>query len=331
LIAAPATLKEAGGPADVVLMLGARVGMNTGSSGGREPLIPADATLIQVDIEPEEIGRAREVELGLVGDIKATLELMIERSRGRTFKDHRRWLDGLTAAQEAQRHLHDEAMARPDPPIHQAKLTSEIAGFLNPDAIIVADGGETSGWMGQQATVESAGSWLSHGYLGCLGVGIPFGLAAQLAHPDRQVLTIIGDGSVGLNLSEFDTAVRHNLPLVVVINNDQGWGMSRHLQIAAYGKDRTVAVELGPVRYDLAAAAFGAHAELVERPEDIRPALERAFASGKPACINVMTDPTLPIADYSAVRGRLEEPEEEGKGKDVNLPYYGRRKLGAKP
>ena len=127
--------------------------------------------------------------------------------------------------------------------------------------------------------------------------------------------------------------MRHNLPLVVVVNNDQGWGMSRHLQIAAYGKDRTVAVELGPQRYDLAAAAFGAHAELVERPEEIPPALERAFASGKPACINVMTDPTLPIMDYGARQHSPEKPADtspdDDTGKDVNLPYYGRRNLGA--
>ena len=172
---------------------------------------------------------------------------------------------------------------------------------------------------------------MSHGYLGCLGVGIPFALAAKVAHPGRQVLTVIGDGSVGLNFAEFDTAVRHDLPIVVVVNNDQGWGMVRHGQISKYGGDRTAGVELGATRYDLAAAGFGAHAEFVERPDEIKPALERAFASGKPACINVLSDPTLSPRAYRAQRsGTQPAPREaaaEGDEREVELPYYGRRRL----
>jgi acetolactate synthase-1/2/3 large subunit len=224
--------------------------------------------------------------------------------------------------------MFDEPMARPGAPIHQARLAREIADFLGGEAIVVADGGETSQWMSDQAIVEAGGRYLSHGYLGCLGVGIPFGLAAKVAHPDRRVLTITGDGSAGLNIAEFDTAVRHNIPLVTVVNNDQGWGMIRHGQLQRY--EQTVGAELGPVRYDEVAAGFGAHSELVTEPEEIRPALERAFASGRPSCLNVMTDPAqpyrMPGAGQATARQRREQ---EQATKEVELPYYGRRKLEA--
>ena len=328
LVASPLAQSMAGGPPDVILMLGARVGMFTGSSGGSRSVIPDDATLIQVDIEAEEIGRIRDVQIGLVGDVRETLRLFIERARGRSFGDHERWIEGLVASRSAFRDLHAAPMSRPEPPIHQARLAREIADFMDGDSIIVADGGETSGWMGEQAIVESAGNWMSHGYLGCLGVGLPFGLAAKIAHPGRRVVTITGDGSAGLNIAEFDTAVRHKIPLVVVVNNDQGWGMIRHGQIARYGEDHVVGAELGPTRYEQVAAGFGAHAEWVTDAAGIRPALDRAFASGRPACVNVMTDPAQPhrppgAAERPAAR---KEPAPDSE-KEVELPYYGRRQL----
>ena len=252
-----------------------------------------------------------------------------ERSQRRAFKDHKPWIEALVASRDGARDIHAELMWRNEPPIHQARLAREIADFMDADSILVADGGETSGWMAEQAIVESAGRYLSHGYLGCLGVGMPFGLAAKLAHPEAKVLTIIGDGSVGLNFSEFDTAVRHGIPLVVVVNNDQGWGMIRHGQVRMYGSDRVVGAELGPTRYDEAAAGFGAYGECVTDAEQIGPALERAFASGKPACINVMTDPDQPHAPPSSRKGAKPKPTASTKraDKDVELPYYGKRKL----
>lgn len=331
LVGSPAVQEAGGGAPDVILMLGARVGMFTGSSGERQELIPPETTLIQVDVEAEEIGRTRDVQIGLVGDVRETLRALIVGARSRSFADHERWIDALAAAREAARSVPDDVKTGDASPIHQVRLMQEITEFLGGEAILVADGGDTSGWMGGQAVVEAAGRWMSHGYLGCLGVGIPFALAAKVAHPGRQVLTVIGDGSVGLNFAEFDTAVRHDLPIVVVVNNDQGWGMVRHGQISKYGGDRTAGVELGATRYDLAAAGFGAHAEFVERPGEIKPALERAFASGKPACINVISDPTLSPRAYRAQRsGTQPAPREaaaEGDEREVELPYYGRRRL----
>jgi acetolactate synthase-1/2/3 large subunit len=124
------------------------------------------------------------------------------------------------------------------------------------------------------------------GPLGTLGVGAPFALAAQVTHPDRKVLIIYGDGSFGLNGFEFDTAVRFNLPIVGIVGNDAAWGQMMRPQQSLYG--RTVAVELNYTRYDKVVEAMGGHGEFVENPDDIIPALERAFASGKPALVNVI-------------------------------------------
>jgi acetolactate synthase-1/2/3 large subunit len=215
----------------------------------------------------------------------------------------------------------NDAQSQRDEPVHQSRLAREVAEFVAGDGVVVADGGETSLWMAEQVVVLNAGDWLSHGYLGCLGVGIPFAIAAKVAHPERKVIAVIGDGSAGLNIAEFDTAVRHNIPVVVVVNNDQGWGMIRHGQAARYGHESVVGAELGPTRYDLVAEGFGAHAELVTRASEIRPALERAFASGKAACVNVMSDPGQPhITSLMMAGAKLEEGE-------VELPYYGRKKV----
>ncbi|MEP7215664.1 MAG: thiamine pyrophosphate-binding protein [Anaerolineaceae bacterium] len=328
LAAHPVAHSAGGGQPDTILMLGARVGMFTGSSGGlgTPSVIPPDATLIQVDIEPEEIGRIRDVQIGLVGDVRETLRLFIQRAKGRQFRDHERWIAGVGKAADFHRSMFDEAIAEDEGPIHQARLVREISNFLGDEAIIVADGGETSQWMADQAIVSEGGHYLSHGYLGCLGVGIPFGLAAKVAHPNKKVLTIVGDGSAGLNIAEFDTAVRHNVPLVTVVNNDQGWGMIRHGQLLRY--EQTVGAELGTVRYDEVAAGFGAYSELVTEPTAILPALERAFASGRPACLNVMTDPAQPYRPPGgSQRTARERREQEQATKEVELPYYGRRKL----
>jgi acetolactate synthase-1/2/3 large subunit len=125
------------------------------------------------------------------------------------------------------------------------------------------------------------------GPLGTLGVGMGFAMAARLARPDSPVLLLLGDGTAGLNLMEVEAAVRQQLPFVVVIGNDAAWTQIRRGQVQMFGDDRAPATGLGFVRYDLAAAGLGAHTEYVERPEEIRPALERAFAAGKVAVVNV--------------------------------------------
>ena len=163
--------RELGGP-DVVLLLGARCGMFTGSSGGTRSLIPEDCRLIQVDVEAEEIGRNRDVQIGLVGDVREALDLLVERGRSRRFRDRKKWIDAALAGRDALRSLHEPVMFRLEPPIHQARLAREIAELAGGECILAVDGGETADWIAEQAVVESAGRYLSHGYLGCLGIGV---------------------------------------------------------------------------------------------------------------------------------------------------------------
>jgi acetolactate synthase-1/2/3 large subunit len=279
------------GETDLVLVLGARLGLFTGGKGSR--MIPRAARLIQVDIAGEEIGRNRDVDLGIAADCRETLRLLLAAARDRHWPERPDWISAIRRASEAHRVVFAEALAAEKAPIHPYRLADAIVRTADRDAIVIADGGETSAWMEMVAQVQKGGYWLSHGYLAHLGTGMPFAMAARLAHPDQQVVCVVGDGSVGLNFAEFDTMVRHQLPVVVVINNDQQWGMSAHGQDLIYGQGRRVATDLAPTRYDLAAAGFGCHGEHVVDPGDLVPALERALASGKPACVNVMTDPSV--------------------------------------
>ena len=293
------------GFADVALLLGGRLGMFT---GGRQSIIPTQTKVIQVDIEGEEIGRGRDIDLGIVADCRETLRALIRQARGRTFPRHDEWVEKLHQALAAFRGMFANALEPGRRPIHPYHLANEVSAFIADDGVLVADGGETFVWAEVALSARRPGRYLGHGYLGCLGTGIPFGIAAKLAHPEERVLVLIGDGSVGLNFSEFDTAVRHNLPIVVVVNNDQAWGMCKHEQMVSLGEDRIVATELGPTRYEKAAEPFGVHAEFVEDGAEIIPAIERAFASGRPACVNVMTDPDAVSPAVQAGAHRVERP-----------------------
>ena len=314
-------LTQMGMAPDVVLLLGARVGLFTG--GRSEMMIPHTARLIQVDIEGAEIGRNRDVELGITADCRAALRALDDVARQRKPPDRSAWLQSVQQARVLPGAMFASALVTAGPPIHPYRLAHAIATSVERDAIIVADGGETAWWMDMAAEVHAGGHWLSHGYFGCLGVGLPFALAAKAAHPDRQVVCLIGDGSVGLNFSEFDTMVRHGLNVVTVVNNDRQWGMSLHGQELMYGKNRTVATALAPTRYDLAAVGFGCHGEQVEHPGELVPALQRALACGRPACLNVMTDPSVihPITQMM-VTGAVPKPDADDK---VRMPYYGER------
>jgi acetolactate synthase-1/2/3 large subunit len=321
--------RRAGKSADLVILLGTRIGLAT---GGRNSIIPADARVIQVDIEPEEIGRGRSIDLGIVADCAEFLRQAIAAARGGKLNSHQAWIEQLTAMRTGQRQRWDEAM-KTENPIHPARMAREVAQALEPDAIVAADGGETAAWIANAFKARQPGSFLSHGYLGCLGIGIPFALAAKLAHPQRQVACVIGDGSVGLNFAEFDTAVRHNLPVIVVVSNDMQWGMSKHGQVLAWGPGNTIATELGVIHYERAAEGLGAHGEFVEHASEIAPALKRAFNSGRAACVNIMTDPDViepgTLAMYSAFSGGKapKTAQPEAKADETMLPYYGRRKI----
>ena len=279
---------------DLVVLLGARVGLYLG--GGS--MLPANAKIIQIDVQGAEIGHGHNVDLGIICDCREALRALTRAAEGRTFPDRSDWSAALKGTQHAWQFLYKDALESDTAPMHPLRLMREIDRFLGDDDVLVVDGGETFVWMQMAATMQKPGRFISYGYLGCLGVGLPFGMAAKIRYPDKRVLVVTGDGSVGLNFAEFDTAVRHKLPIVVVINNDQAWGMTKHGQELRGLK--VIGSELGPVRYDLAAEGFGVYAEMVEDPLQVGAALERAFASGRPACLNVMVDPSPPSPQTQA-------------------------------
>lgn len=278
---------------DLIIVLGTRIGLYYMFGDVFNPA----AKIIQVDILPEEIGRNRTIDLPIVGDVRAFLSeanRLLVGAGGDALKTRfKPWIEKLNQA-----HADGKAPAQADwqkseQPIHPMRLAREIDDFMDrDDDIVVADGGDTTTWMGMTRTMRTAGRYLDYGVYGSLGVGIPYANAAKLRYPDQRVLLITGDGSFGFNFMEMENAVRKGLPIVVVICNDQGWGMIRHSQEIRIGHAIEAGTWIGAVNYHLLVAALGGYGALVDDPADIRPALEAAFASGKPACINVMTDTT---------------------------------------
>lgn len=254
-------------------------------------IIPPTVKMIRIDIDPHEINRNVEATVGLVGDIGSVLDQLLPFVQK---NDHGDWIKTLKSAGSSILDYEIRMRETASDPIHPIRLVSRIQKFVGSDAIFVADGGDTQYFGLGFMTRQKAGVIASAaGLLGCLGTGIPFGMAAKLARPDKKVVVLNGDGSFGFNAMEFDTMVRHNIPVVVVVNNDCAWGMIKHSQELSIGKDRLQCAELGTRHYEKLAEGLGGHGEFVTKDEEIIPALERAFASGKPACVNVMTDPTV--------------------------------------
>jgi acetolactate synthase-1/2/3 large subunit len=172
------------------------------------------------------------------------------------------------------------------------RVYAELAPMLDRDAVVVIDAGDFGSYAGRVIDSYLPGCWLDSGPFGCLGSGPGYALAAKLARPERQVVLLQGDGAFGFSGMEWDTLVRHNIPVVSVIGNNGIWALEKHPMEALYGY--SVVAELRPgTRYDEVVRALGGHGELVSSPAELRPALERAFASGLPALVNVLTDPDV--------------------------------------
>jgi acetolactate synthase-1/2/3 large subunit len=246
--------------------------------------------LIHLDRDPSQIGVNRSTDVALVGDGKAGLAALVEvlRRRGgvrapsdaaaRYAKEYR---DFRTA-------LLDSYATIDATPVHPGRLAVEVARWLPDDAILCVDGGDTGLWAHLATTHRRPRSLLWTGHYGHLGTGLPYAIGAKLAHPDRPVVLLSGDGAFGFNIQELETASREGVNVVVVINCDNAWGMeAMHMRKTA---GTTVGVKLSDARYDLVAEGLGCHGELVERTEDILPALERAVASGRPAVVQVIVD-----------------------------------------
>jgi acetolactate synthase-1/2/3 large subunit len=253
--------------------------------------IPADAKIIQLDMDATLIGQNRQSDVGLVGNLACSFELLLEEMKNQGVRlDFTAWRDELRKIETAAEAKVQAALDSDETPIDPQRMCREVRDWLDTlgDPIVIGDGGDIVATAAKIIPVKGEGAWMDPGPLGTLGVGAPFALAAQLAHPGRRVVIVYGDGSFGLNGFEFDTAVRFGLPIIGVVGNDAAWGQMMRPQGAIYGWDRLAGTLLNPTRYDKVVEALGGHGELVERPEQLRPALERAAASGKPALVNVI-------------------------------------------
>lgn len=267
--------------ADCLLVVGTRFNYMLGY--GKAPRFTADCSVIQIDVDAAEMGHNRAVDIGIVADARAALSQLLAGAESvlapRLYAE---WVDKLRRVDARKRQEAEVAISTDQVPIHPLRLCKEVRDFLDRDAILAVDGQEILNFGRQVIPTFVPGHRLNSGPAGTMGVGLPFGLGARVAKPDKQVLVLHGDGSFGLNAMELDTAVRHKLPVVTVISNNGGWtGDPDGIKVGR---------NLGYPRYDRMAEGLGCHGEFVESPEDIRPALERAFASGLPAVVNVITD-----------------------------------------
>ena len=276
--------------ADVVLIIGTPMDFRLAYGKRFNP----EAKIIQVDVDPTELGRNRDIDVRIEGDAKATLQAFLGELA--SYKpDHQEWIDGLRQEESKILAQREEFMNSDAVPIHPLRLCKEIAEFVDEDTIVVGDGGDIVNLAAQTLPINHPGQWYDPGPMGTLGVGTGFCMALSCVHPNKRIIMVNGDGTFGLNGFEFDTFVRFNIPVVSVVGNDRQWGQISVGQRAMYGKDRVIASLLGDnARYDQVVAALGGHGEFVVEPKDIRPALERALAAGKPACVNVITDPEPP-------------------------------------
>ncbi len=284
--------------ADVILLLGRKQDFTIGFC--RPPHVAAGAKIIQVDPSPLEIGRNRGVDVGLVGDVSSILKQLTEEAANHRWQDLP-WLDELRAAKAAQAEWADK-LAQPKVPMHALFVHNTLKSMLRPDDCLVFDGGDFCHFGRATLPALTPKRWFNVSSLGMLGSSLPTALAAKIAYPDSRVFLLTGDGAFGFNGMEFDTAVRHKLDIVALLGNDSAWGIDRQIQLGLYG--RPVATDLLQTRYDQMVQGLGGHGEFVERPADLRPALERALASGKPALLNIAVERAISPRAEAAIGRR---------------------------
>ncbi|MGA3255629.1 MAG: acetolactate synthase [Mycobacterium sp.] len=272
------------GEADVALIVGVPMDFRLGFGG----VFGSHTQLVVADRVKPEREHPRPVAAGLYGDLTSILTALA--ATGDT--GHQDWIGELRTVETAARDLEKAELGDDRIPLHPMRVYAELAQLLDRDTIVVIDAGDFGSYAGRVIDSYLPGCWLDSGPFGCLGSGPGYALAAKLARPDRQVVLLQGDGAFGFSGMEWDTLVRHGVPVVSVIGNNGIWGLEKHPMEALYGY--SVVAELRPgTRYDEVVRALGGHGELVSTPAELRPALERAFASSLPAVVNVLTDPTV--------------------------------------
>lgn len=289
--------------ADVLLAVGCRFADETTSSYRHKATFAIPPTqLIHVDIDENEIGKNYPCKIGIVGDAKSVLAAMVatadkgvkERKRYRREIDRlrERWLKEMEEFRESDR-----------VPMTISRLLKETREFLDRDAIVVTAAGNIQAQILQEFPFYEPKTLVTTGGFSTMGFTLPASIGAKLAKPDKQVIGMLGDGDFMMTMQELATAVQYNIPVVTMVVNNYGWLSIRDLQIAAYGEDRTIAVdfvkpdgELYSPDFKTIAGAFGCQAQKIERPEEVKPALEEAFAHAGPAVIEVMVNREFPYS-----------------------------------
>ncbi|HYN49666.1 MAG TPA: acetolactate synthase, partial [Thermoleophilaceae bacterium] len=273
--------------ADVALVIGVPMDFRLGFGGS----FGDDTQIITIGSSPPARSHPREPAAELYGGVAATLDALRSAAGGGQ-PDRSAWVASLREAENEKRAGEAADLGDDRAPLHPMRLYHELSQVLERNAVVIGDGGDFVSFAGRMIETYQPGCWMDPGPYGCLGSGPGFALAAKLAHPDRQVCLLLGDGAFGFSGLEFDTLVRHGVPVVGVMGNNGIWALEKHPMEFLYGY--SVAADLQPeCRYDEIVRTLGGHGELVTRPDELRPALERAFASGKPALVNVLTDPSV--------------------------------------
>jgi acetolactate synthase-1/2/3 large subunit len=272
--------------ADLIILLGTRFGFTFEARA-----VPPTTKIVRVDIDPSALSNGREAEVGIVGDAGAVIRQLTDGVKKARRKD---WIEQLQQGAQMLVQAVEPALNSDQFPIHPLRLFHEISKFVDADTVVSVGGGDVCAWGNIILPAPGPGQFLSiiSSIFGCLGVAVPYGIAAKLAHPKKKVIATTGDGSFGLTCMEMETAVRHDIPIVTIVGSDQGWGMIKRDVMKQRGEAHP-ACDLAPTRYDKIVEGMGGHGEFVEKPEDIGPAIQRAIDSGLPACVNVMTDPEI--------------------------------------
>ena len=284
--------------ADVVLFLGKLLDFTIGFGFG--PVVPNDAKVIQVEPDATQVGRNRGVDLALVGDVGPIVQQLADEA-SKSVWEERSWVDRFrTAVAQQKERLEEHAME--ESPLRSMFVHKTLAACLRQDDVLVFDGGDYAYYGRAYLPALSPRSWYYLPSLGMLGQAVPVAIAAKVARPDSRVFCITGDGAFGFNAMELDTAVRHKLKVVFLVGNDAAWGIDKNLQLGLYGK--AVITDLVPSRYDILAQGLGAYGELVERPEELAPALERALAVDGPALLNISVQSEISPRAQAVVANR---------------------------
>ncbi len=247
-----------------------------------------DTEIVAIDVAEPERDHPRAPAAELYGDVAAILSGLADGGGN----DTREWVETIRAVEREKREGERELREDPRAPLHPMRLYAELGEVLDRNAIVIGDGGDFVSYAGRVIDSYEPGCWLDPGPFGCLGSGPGYALAAKLAHPDRQVVLLLGDGAFGFSGMEYDTLARHGVNVVGVMGNNGIWALEKHPMEFLYGY--SVAADLRPeTRYDQDVEALGGHGELVREPGAFRGAMERAFEAGKPALVNVLTDPSV--------------------------------------